>query len=462
MKIQFHGAAGGVTGSKHLVEVGNKKILLDCGMYQGRRKEADTLNRNFPFNAKEIDAVILSHAHIDHSGLLPILAKNGYAGDIFCTPATSDIMGPMLLDAAHIQEADAAYFMRKKNLRKNAVFPIDPLFTTPDAEATLKMLVPKKRGKRFEVLPGIFCTFINAGHVLGSAQVILEGDGKTLAFTGDYGRKNRKIIRDPDPIPKADAIITESTYGGRTHEPISETREHLGEIVRETSARGGKLIIPSFALERSQEVLYDLHILFHEKKIPSIPVFVDSPLATKFTKIFAKNKEVFDEHAQEYFLNNGKDPFSFSQLKHTANVEESKVLNYRPGPFIVISASGMCEAGRIRHHLKNSISDPRNTILIVGYQAVETLGRKLVEKRKIVRIFDEMYPVKADIRVLNGYSGHGDQDDLLENIRGIQRLQKIFIVHGDPDQSLKFAEKLASENREWEITIPKPGEEFSV
>lgn len=462
MKIHFHGAAGGVTGSKHLIEVSGKKILLDCGMYQGRRKEADELNKRFPFDAKEIDAVILSHAHIDHSGLLPILAKNGYAGKIFCTPATADIMEPMLLDAAHIQETDAAYFMRKSNLRKKAVTPIQPLYTTPDAEATLHMLVPKKRGEKFEVLQGIFCTLINAGHVLGSAQVILEGDGKTLAFTGDYGRKNRKIIRDPDPIPKADAIITESTYGGRTHEPIAETREHLGGIVRETATRGGKLIIPSFALERSQEVLYDLHILFHEKKIPSIPVFVDSPLATKFTRIFAKNKEVFDEHAREYFLENGKNPFSFSQLKHTVKTDESKALNYRPGPFIVISASGMCEAGRIRHHLKNSISDPRNTILIVGYQAVETLGRKLVEKRKIVRIFDEMYPVKADVRVLNGYSGHGDQNDLLENIRGIKDLKKIFIVHGDPDQSLKFADKLEAEKKDWEMTIPLPGQSFEV
>ncbi len=462
MKIHFHGAAGGVTGSKHLIEVGGKKILLDCGMYQGRRKESDQLNRHLPFNAKEIDAVILSHAHIDHSGLLPMLTKNGYVGKIYCTPATKDIMEPMMLDAAHIQEADAEYFMRKKRLRKNAITPIEPLFTTEDAEITLKMLVSKKRGEKFEVFPGISALFINAGHVLGSAQVLLEGDGKQLAFTGDYGRKNRKIIRDPDPIPSADAIITESTYGGRIHEKMEETREKLGETIRDTAAKGGKIIIPSFALERSQEILYDLHILFNEKKIPEIPVFVDSPLTTKFTRIFEKNADVFDDHTREYFTDNGKNPFSFSHLKHTKSVDESKQLNFRPGPFIVISASGMCEAGRIRHHLRNTLPDPKNTILIVGYQAKHTLGRKLVERRKMVKIFDQMYPVRATVQVMNGYSGHGDQNDLLENITGIKDLKKIFIVHGEPDQQKLFSEKLAKKNQDWEIEIPLPGQTFEV
>ena len=462
MNITFHGAAGGVTGSKHLLHVAGKTILLDCGMYQGKRIDAEKLNRHFPFDVSSIDAVILSHAHIDHSGLLPLLIKKGYTGKIYCTPATADILGPMLLDAAHIQEADAEYFFRNKRLREKALKPIEPLYTTAHAEETLTHLVPKKRGEVFDIFPDITVTFINAGHVLGSAQVILQGEGKILAFTGDYGRKNRKIIRDPDPIKRADVIITESTYGGRAHPPMTETREQLGEIIRETASRGGKIIIPSFALERSQELLYDLHILFNENKIPSIPVFVDSPLTTKFTKIFEKNSDAFDEHARTYFLLKNQNPFSFAHLKHTASVQESKALNVRPGPFIVISASGMCEAGRIRHHLRNSITDPKNTILIVGYQAMHTLGRRLVEKRKMVRIFDKMYPVRARIRVLNGYSGHGDYHDLIDNIEHIEGLKKIFIVHGDPDQQKIFSHKLHKKNKAWDITIPMPGQSFEV
>ncbi len=344
MKIKFHGAAGGVTGSKHIVEVAGKRILLDCGMYQGKRAESAELNKHLPFDARSIDAVLLSHAHIDHSGLLPLLLKNGYDGPIYCTPATADILTPMLLDAAHIQEADAAYFLKKKRLRENAVYPIEPLYTTEDAMQVLQLLAPKKRGETFEVFEDINVTFYNAGHVLGSAQVFLEGDGKKLVFTGDYGRKNRKIIKDPEPLPPADAIITETTYGGRKHEPVNETRGKLAKVVKETAAKGGKIIIPSFALERSQEILYDLHILFHEKQIPNIPVYVDSPLTTKFTKIFEKNVDAFDEHTREYFLDRDKNPFSFSNLRHTVTTEESKNLNEKPGPCIIISASGMCEA----------------------------------------------------------------------------------------------------------------------
>lgn len=462
MKISFHGAAGGVTGSKHLISVSGKQVLLDCGLYQGKRINAEKLNRNFPFDVSKIDAVVLSHAHIDHSGLLPLLIKKGYAGKIYCTPATADILGPMLLDAAHIQESDAEYFSRNKRLRKKAIQPIEPLYSTPHAEEALTRLVAHKRGEEFEIFPGITVKFINAGHVLGSAQVLLSGNGKTIAFTGDYGRKNRKIIRDPDPIEKADAIITESTYGARTHEPITETREKLGAIIRETASKGGKIIIPSFALERSQEILYDLHILFNENKIPSIPVFVDSPLTTKFTKIFEQNIEAFDDHAQEYFLSKDQNPFTFAHLKHTVAVDESKALNVRPGPFVVITASGMCEAGRIRHHLRNSISDPKNTILIVGYQAEHTLGRRLVERRKVVKIFDQMYSVRAQVRVLNGYSGHGDRNDLLNNIKNIQGLKKIFIVHGEPDQAKEFSRMLKRENESWDIQIPMPGQDFEV
>ncbi|QQS59048.1 MBL fold metallo-hydrolase [Candidatus Peregrinibacteria bacterium] len=462
MQIHFHGAAGGVTGSKHIVEVRGKKILLDCGMYQGQRTKSMELNKTLPFNPQDIDAVLLSHAHIDHSGLLPLLVKNGYMGNIWCTPATADILTPMLLDAAHIQEADAQYFLRKKHLRETAIFPIEPLYTTEDAQTTLTLVRKQPRGERLEIFPEVFVTFLNAGHVLGSAQIVIEGDGKIIAFTGDYGRKGRKIIRDPDVIPKADVIISESTYGGRFHEPVSETLDKLATIINDTAARGGKIIIPSFALERTQEILYDLHILFHESRIPEIPVFVDSPLATKFTEIFEKNESLFDEETREYFTSNGMNPFTFSSLHHTNTTDESKALNSRPGPFIVISASGMCEAGRIRHHLKNSISDPKNTILIVGYMAQHTLGRKLVEKFREVKIFDQIYPVRAEIRVLNGLSGHGDQEDLLRNINGISGLQKVFLVHGDPDQSNAFKEKLQETRPDLTVTIPVPGETAEV
>lgn len=462
MQIHFHGAAGGVTGSKHIIEVSGKKILLDCGMYQGQRKQSMELNKTLPFSPQEIDAVLLSHAHIDHSGLLPLLAKNGYTGDIWCTPATADILTPMLLDAAHIQEADAQYFLRKKHLREAAVFPIEPLYTTEDAETILTLVKKKPRGERFELFPGIFVTFLNAGHVLGSAQIIIEGDGKILAFTGDYGRNERKIIRDPDPIEKADVIISESTYGGRFHEPVSETLEKLADVISETAARGGKIIVPSFALERTQEILYDLHILFHEKRIPEIPVFVDSPLATKFTEIFSKNESLFDEETRAYFTSKGMNPFSFSSLRHTMTTDESKELNNRTGPFIVISASGMCEAGRIRHHLKNSISDPKNTVLIVGYMAQNTLGRKLVEKYKEVKIFDQVYPVRAEIRVLNGLSGHGDQNDLLRNINGISGLKKVFLVHGDPDQLNAFKGKIEETRPDLAVHIAVPEEVVEV
>ena len=462
MNILFHGAAGGVTGSKHLITVAGKKILLECGMYQGRRQKSSELNRHFPFDIKEIDAVILSHAHIDHSGLLPILAKNGYMGPIYCTPPTADILEPMLIDSAYIQNSDTRYFLRHKNLREKAIAPLKPLYSKHDVVATLDLLKPIKRGRRFEIFPDVFMTFYNAGHVLGSAQVLLEGDGKSLAFTGDFGQKNKKILKDPEQIPHADAIISECTYGGRLHKPFSETRHRLGKIINRAVQKGGKLIIPSFAFERTQEILYDLHTLFIENEIPDIPVFIDSPLAIKFIKVFEENIDVFDKETYDYFLNKNKNPFAFGNLKHSRTARDSKALNGRRGSFIIIAASGMCEGGRIRHHLINSLSSSRNTVLFVGYQAPETLGRKLVEGYKKVNIFNKTFNVRANIEVLNGYSGHGDQKDLLENIKGINGLEKIFLVHGDPDQADIFKEKLSQENSNWKITIPSPGEAFGV
>lgn len=453
MQVTFYGAAGGVTGSKHLVETKGKRILLDCGMFQGRRKESAEKNKTLPFDATSIDAVVLSHAHIDHSGLLPLLVKNGFDGPIYCTDATADILKPMLLDAAHIQESDAKYFLRHKQLRRNAVHPIEPLYTTEDAEATLELLVPERRGVSFQVPGGSTVTFYNAGHVFGSAQVLLDDGERKLAFTGDLGRHGRKIIRDPEVIPEADVFLSESTYGGRLHNPMESTREELGEIIRTTAARGGKVIIPSFALERSQEILYDLHMLYDQGKVPEIPVYVDSPLTTAFTKIFEAHEEVFDKETVVYFTKKGKNPFSFDRLHHTKSVEESKRLNSFRGPCIILSSSGMCEGGRIRHHLRNHIEDPKNTILIVGYQARYTLGRRLVERAEMIKIFDSMYRVRATVEVLNGYSGHGDQTDLLKNIQASKGVEKVFLVHGDPEQAELFEKLLQAKMPNIEVSI---------
>lgn len=458
MKIHFLGAARSVTGSKHLVEVNGKKILLDCGFFQGRRKISFEKNQNLPFNPKDIDAVILSHAHIDHSGALPALVKNGYKGKIFCTPATSDITKLMLLDSAHIQEQDAEYFSRK--LSDKALHPIEPLYTQEDAEKTAKHFVEKNLHKKFEVVKDVHCTFYNAGHVLGSEIVFLEindnGDKKTLAFTGDLGRKNRSILKDPEYIKKADILITESTYGGRLHPDNLENRKKLADIVNQTAKKGGKLIIPSFSLERTQEIIFDLNLLRLKNQIHKIDIYIDSPLSTKVTEVFKKHIECFDAETKKEFLDKGKNPFD--NVIFTQSVEESKALNSRTGPFIIISASGMCEAGRIRHHLRNNISDPKNTILIVGFQAEHTLGRRIVEKRPLVKIFDQMYSIRADVQVLNGFSGHADKEDLIEFISKIENLKKIFIVHGDVNQSFELVKALRCLYRDFEIDVPEEGD----
>ena len=460
MKLHFHGAAGGVTGSKHIVEAAGKRILLDCGMFQGRRKQSYELNKKLPFDAKTIDAVLLSHGHIDHSGLLPLLVKSGFKGPIYCTPGTAAVVEPLLLDSAHIQESDAKYFSKKRYRDKSLKMP--PLYSKADAEETLHLLQPKPRHQKFTVAGEIQAEFYNAGHVLGSAQVYLEADGHKLLFTGDLGSRNKKILRNPEQPEEADIIITESTYGGRRHKDDTMTREELSDVVKRTAARGGKVIIPSFALERTQEVLYDLHLLYNKNCVPPIPVFVDSPLATKFTRIFEKRLSQFNENTYRDFIKDNENPFSFNQLKHTVSTNESKALNHHLGPCIIISASGMCEGGRIRHHLRNSLEDARNTLLIVGYQAAHTLGRKLVRGDKMVKIFDRMYSVKMEVVTLGGYSGHGDQIELRDNIKAIKGVKKIFIVHGEPDQSAKFKDCLQAVNKTWQIETPKPGDDFTI
>ncbi len=464
MKIQFAGAAKEVTGSKHLITFNGKKILLDCGMFQGRRQEADKKNREFLFDPKEIDAVILSHAHIDHSGLLPYLVKSGYDGPIYCTHATRDLCNYMLADSAYIQEREYKWLKKKK---KNKGFIEEPLYVTEDAEKTLRKFHAVDYEQSFVVGEGIVASFYDAGHILGSALVhLIFYDEKTkkhlkVCFTGDLGRRGLPILRDPQIIPQTDILITETTYGNRLHSALQTIGEDLATIINKVCSDGGRLIIPSFALERAQEVVYHLHKLRNENKIPKIPVYVDSPLTGNLTEVFRTHMECFDEETRDEFIKHGENPFGFGELTYTRSVEESKALNDKPGPMIIISASGMCEHGRILHHLKNNIEDPKNMVLIVGYQAEHTLGRKLIEGHKQVNIFGDAYKVKASVYVMDAFSAHADRSDLLDYIGKVEGLKKIFLVHGEEKQLVAFNEAL-TQNGYKDVHIPSLGEEVEV
>ena len=464
MKIKFAGASGGeVTGSKHVITFNNKKILLDCGMFQGRRKEAEKKNRELGFDAKEIDAVLLSHAHIDHSGLLPYLVKSGYKGPIYTTHATRDLCNHMLADSAYIQEREIEWLKKKK---KKPVTK-EALYTMDDAQETLKLFHGVNYEQSFVVEDGIAASFYDAGHILGSSLVhLILFDKKTkkhirLCFTGDLGRRGLPILRDPMPIPETDVLITETTYGNRLHAALQTVEEDLAVIVNDVASRGGKLVIPSFAMERAQEVIYYLHLLRKKNKIPSIPIYVDSPLAGNVTEVFRTHNECFDKETYKEFVDQGDNPFGFGELTYTRNVADSKALNHKPGPMIIISASGMCEHGRILHHLKNNIESTKNVVLIVGYQASHTLGRKLVEGQKEVNIFGDPYKVKASVYVMDAFSAHADRSDLLEYIDRIKGLKKIFLVHGEQKQLDAFAGALA-ENGHKDVHIPTFAEEVEI
>lgn len=466
MKITFEGAARTVTGSQHLIEVNGQRLLLDCGMYQGPRRETTERNLNLPFDASAIDAMILSHAHIDHSGNLPTLVKNGFRADIVCTFATRDLCSTLLLDSAHIQEQDAV-FLNKKRARKNEP-PIQPLYTTEDAVNCLDYFNAIGYHRQREVLPGVYVTLIDAGHMLGSAIVVLDiedrdaGRDVRLVFSGDLGRKGIPIIRDPEGVDHADVLILESTYGNRLHEPYEDTEKRLEKIVVETYRRGGAIVIPSFAVGRTQQLVYTLHKLMDRRDIPPMPVYVDSPLAINATAVFRLHPEAYDAEIREFMLTDG-DPFGFEQLQYTRTAEQSKALNFVREPFIVISASGMAETGRILHHLRNRIEDPATTILIVGWQAPETLGRRLVEGAPIVRIFGEEYHVKAKVEVLNGFSGHADRNELIGWAGTITKQpRRTFIVHGEEDSALALAEGLKTEVGYEQVDVPELHQKFAV
>jgi metallo-beta-lactamase family protein len=466
--IQFFGAAQTVTGSMHFVEANGHRMLLDCGMSQGKRQEANKLNSEIPFDVKSIDAVVLSHAHLDHSGKLPTLVKNGFSNSIFSTSATRDLCSAMLRDSASLQEMDAKY-VNKLNAERRLPF-IKPLYTMRDVTTTLRLFQTVECRRPLEILPGIRLTFRNAGHILGSASVTLdiaEGLDKnkvtTLAFTGDLGRKGAAVVRDPEIIDRADVLITESTYGGRHHGPMSEAKEKLTRIVSETAHEGGLLIIPAFAVGRTQDVVYHLHELMESRQIPSMPVYVDSPLATNITEIFRQHPECYDEETEQLLRQDwGKDPFGFNMLRYTHSTEESKKLNDLRRPAIIISASGMCEGGRVLHHLRRNIGDPKTTILFVGFQAENTLGRKLLQGDKVARIYGEEFEVRAKIEEIDGYSAHADEGELLDFIAAIPNKPKhVFVVHGEPDAANAMAaglSKLGIEN----VIVPKRGDRFEV
>jgi len=457
MKITFAGAAGTVTGSMHQVEVAGKRYLLDCGMFQGRRKEAEMRNRNFPFPGREIDAVVLSHAHIDHSGRLPLLVKTGFSGPIYATPATIDLCKAMLRDTAHILESDAE-FVNKHRLGEE---PVEPLYSADDAEATFKLFRPVPYRTPAKIGGPLVMESYDAGHILGSSAVVLN-DGETrLAFSGDVGRPGLPIIRDPEPLPPVDYLIMESTYGGRTHALESEAKGKLESIVSATIGRGGRMIVPAFAVGRTQQLVLMLHRLINEQKLPPFPIFVDSPLAVNVTEIFRAHPECFDDETREFVMN-GQDPFGFRRLTYIRDAGESRKLNDRQGPFMVISASGMCEAGRILHHLRHNIGDPRNTVLLTGYQAENTLGRKLKDGMKNVRIFGIPTEVRAQVDSLDALSGHADSGELIKWMRPLTpTLKRVFLVHGEPENSRALAERIEATYR-IDAVIAEPGQAYEL
>ncbi len=525
MQVTFYGAVREVTGSMHLVTSENDRILLDCGMFQGRRKETAEKNKHLPFDPKNITSLVLSHAHIDHSGRIPLLTKNSFMGRIVCTRPTTDASEYLLRDSAHIQESDANYlnyktvrtFLSQKDMhhggkkgtksdfnkikkrlkkdghqldtkkisaliQKHDLDEVRPLYTIEDAENALYFFEGYPYRHTAAIGKDATCTFYEAGHILGSAISMIKvrenGRPYTVCYTGDIGRFNKPIIKDPalyfeDIDRNVDLMIMESTYGNRLHEPLQDLKPQLKEILTDTFQRGGTVIIPAFAYGRTQELLYVLHELYNEGEVHRVPVFVDSPLATNITKVFGDHPEVYDRETHETFLEKGKNPFSFDQIHFVGSVEESMALNREQKPHIVIAASGMCEAGRVLHHLRHKIHNPRHTILIVGYMAQNTLGRRILEQGReyensgrkgappLLKFLNKSYPLKARVVKLNGFSAHGDRNEMLRFLKESNlRIKKIAVVHGEEDQSLAFANQLKKEG--FSVIVPKPKETIDI
>lgn len=463
IKLKFFGASQNVTGSCYLIETRGKRILVDCGLYQ----ERDLRKRNwdeFPVPANTIDALLLTHAHLDHCGRIPKLVKEGFSGPIYTTSATAEIAGIVMLDSAHIQEEDIKY-KQKRHARENrqSPYPYEPLYTQEDAQAAIELLAPAEYNHSVQLGDGIEAEFFEAGHIFGSSMIELRvtenGETRKILFSGDVGRKNLPILRDPTFFESADYILVESTYGDRLHEPAKSIPDALAKVVNDTCKRGGNIIVPSFAIERTQEMLYHLNTLFTANRIPQMPVFVDSPMAIRVTEVFMRHPDLFDEEMSA-LLRKGQDPCDFPGLEMTRTVNESKSIKNKEGTKVIIAGSGMCTGGRVKHHLKDNIADPNSTLLFVGYQAVGTLGRVIHDGTNPIRIHGQMYDVKALIEQIGGFSAHADLDELTDWLSSIQnKPRKVFIVHGEKDPAFKFGERIKSKFG-WETVVPAYEEEF--
>jgi metallo-beta-lactamase family protein len=454
MIIHFNGAAQTVTGSQYLVQINGAKLLLECGLYQGRRANAFTRNANFKFDPRYLDAVILSHAHIDHSGNLPNLVKNNYEGSIYATPATRDLTDIMVRDSAHIQEADADYINKKK--RRKGEPQVIPLYTRADAEKVVGQMVGKDYSVQFEPIPGVIAHFVDAGHILGSAAVVLDiaeknQPKKRLWFSGDIGRPGLPLIKDPVLPDQIDLLMMECTYGDKPHREPELARKEFKEVILRTFQRKGKVIIPAFAVGRTQELVFTLNELMTHGEIPKIPVYVDSPLAVNTTGVFEKHPECYDAETKQFVLEHRHPALAFDQLHYVHSVDESKSLNEKHNSMVIISASGMAETGRILHHLKNNIEDSRNTVMIVSWQAPETLGRRIAERQPNVKIFGEEYQLRAEVATIGGFSAHAGQDMLVRYAEQEKtRIKKLILVHGEQDAANALIDQFEKKR------IPRP------
>lgn len=459
-EIIFLGATRTVTGSKYLIKTRKSSLLTEFGLFQGHRKKAFEVNSNMPKQALEADAIVLSHAHIDHSGNIPRLVAEGYAGPIYSTPATVDLARIMLLDSGEIQVRDAEYVNKKHAQRGEEL--VQPLYTVEEAQKASNHFQPLDYHCTKELAPRIRSTLYDAGHILGSAQILYELEGYRVLFTGDLGQPSLPVVRDPEYVPDPDIIISESTYGGRIHPPLEEAKEKLQKILLESYKREAKILVPAFSVGRTQALVFVMHQLMDEGKLPHMPIWVDSPLSLEATQVFRNHPECYDAETSKYLAMN-EDPFGFFRLRYIKTVEESKALNDAKGPCMIIAASGMCEGGRVVHHLKHTITDPKNLILITGFQAPGTLGRRIVEGLDVVKLYGEEYPLNCQVESLNEYSAHADKTDLLDFFRRYnpKKVKRVFLVHGDEEQIAALALGIANLGYK-NVETPKLGDNFEI